>query len=184
MITAVIRDVRLAGEKPKGDEVLEVDQNTPLTWPVQWLVSLSDSKKGDVFLKIMAHGGGNSGAPRNVVSQGGFGIMFCREWIQVDTLWMLNPLRDKLKGVDLLSCGAAYITPGFEGKHGDGNFLCYRMAQTLRTTVRASTATQSYQAHGKWTDSHDPMDFGGWEGTVFTYDKTGAVIKVEHKPEK
>jgi hypothetical protein len=75
-----------------------------------------------------------------------------------------------------------YITPGCDGKEGDGNLLCYRFAQITGTTVRASTATQQYLQHGKYVSSHDSLDFGPWEGTVLTYGPSGAVVKVEQAP--
>jgi hypothetical protein len=172
----VIRDVRLAGEKPKGDKVLEVDQNTPLNWPVLWLSDISKDNGGDVYLKIMAHG------IETKTSQGGYGIWFCKEGINLTTLEQLKPLFGKVKKIDLLACGAAYITPGCEGKEGDGNLLCYRLAQVTGAYVRASTATQLYTVSGDWAWSHDPLDFGPWEGTVLTYGPTGGVVKVEHAP--
>jgi len=106
-------------------------------------------------------------------SQGGSGVQFCKENITLGTVARFAPLRGLLKGIDLLACGAAYITPGFEGREGDGNLLCCRLAQTTQTFVRASTATQLYYGL-------PAIDFGEWEGTVLTYASSGAVVKVEH----
>lgn len=182
----IIRDVRLEGGKPKGNEVLEVDANTPLDWPLLWTKGKSKDYGGDVYLRIAAHGyetavmdhlplasGSQSRIESVHQSQGGSGIQFCKENITLSTLAKFSLLNGLLKGIDLLACGAAYITPGFEGREGDGNLLCYRLAQITQTFVRASTATQLY--YGLPT-----IDFGEWEGTVLTYAPSGAVVKVEH----
>jgi hypothetical protein len=181
----IIRDVRLSGPRPRGDEVLEVDENTPLDWPFRWIGSKSDQYKGDVSLKILAHGyetragflAGSRGTPLAVYSQGGSGIQFCREGIVLGTISQFVRIRGKVKMIEILGCGAAYITPGCEGREGDGNLLCFRLAQIAQTIVRASTATQIYSNDG-------PIDMGPWEGTVLTYGPSGAVVKVEHAPEK
>lgn len=83
-----------------------------------------------------------------------------------------------MNGVDLYACGVAYITPKYEGKVGDGNILCSRMAQILGTCVRASTATQYYNPG----TAASGLDFGRWEGTVLTYGPRGDVVNVEHDP--
>jgi hypothetical protein len=56
-----------------------------------------------------------------------------------------------------------------------------KMAQTLQTNVRASTATQVYAAREGWPFAPH-LDFGLWEGTVLTYGPKGNVIKVEQGP--
>ena len=52
----IIRDVRLEGSKPDGDEVLEVNYDTPISWPILWTLNKSKEYGGDVYLRIMAHG--------------------------------------------------------------------------------------------------------------------------------
>lgn len=185
----IVRDVRLLGGKPVGKDVLEVDERTPIDWPVAWIKSKSESSgyKGNVYLRIAAHGYDTkmSGpplwgeirrgipTPTSTWSQGGSGLQFCKENLRLATLPRFAALRGLLKGIDLLACGAAYITPGFEGKDGDGNVLCSRLAQITQSYVRASTATQMYYGL-------PAIDFGEWEGTVITYGPSGAVYKVEN----
>jgi hypothetical protein len=188
----IIRDVRLKGGKPKGTEVLEVDEDTPISWPILWTKTKSDFYDGAVYLRIAAHGfetlekivdpvewamrernSRNADDCQMIFSQGGSGIQFCKENITLSTLSKFSPLKGLLRGIDLLACGAAYITPGFEDKDGDGNLLCYRLAQITQTWVRASTATQLYYGLPQ-------INFGEWEGTVLTYAPSGAVVKVEH----
>src|SRR5262245_53774524 len=180
----IIRDVRLEGLRPAGKEVLEVDENTPLIWPINWIAATSDKYGGDVRVKIMAHGigfysgdlVGNYGYTHPQYTQGGAGILFCKQGIRLATIEKFRALRGKVMWIDILGRGAAYHTPPRDGREGDGNLLRYRLAQMTQTFVRASTATQEY------TDIGGAIDFGRWEGTVLTYDKTGAVVKVEHAP--
>jgi hypothetical protein len=178
----IIRDVRVEGPRPKGNLVLEVAGNTPLSWPLLWVASEAGNE-GNSLLKIIAHGlgiyvaslAGNYGARVPVVSQGGSGLKFCREGITLATLPQFSAWRGKLRQIEILGCGAAYITPGYEGKEGDGNLLCSRLAQITQANVRASTATQMYNLA--------TMDMGSWEGTVLTYGPLGDVIRVEQAPE-
>ncbi|MCC6368849.1 MAG: hypothetical protein IT165_35455 [Bryobacterales bacterium] len=186
----IIRDVRLLGWKPAGKEVLEVNFDTPIEWPINWAADKSDTYKGDVRIRIMAHGfetyvrteGSDANGmctEKNIYSQGGAGIQFCKENITISTISRFAKWKGKVKAIELLSCGAAYITPGKEGKQGDGNYFCYRFAQITGASVRASTATQRYSYGTKDTG----IEFGRWEGMVYTYDSTGAVVKVEKEPE-
>jgi hypothetical protein len=113
-----------------------------------------------------------------VSSQGGGGIQFCREGILLSTINRFAALSNrpnlpisKVKKIEILGCGAAYINPGYEGRAGDGNLLCYRLAQIAQTYVRASTAAQPYTA-----GNDRPLQFGPWAGTVVTYSPTGAGV--------
>jgi hypothetical protein len=180
----IVRDVRLQGPRPRGTEVLEVDADTPLAWPISWLCAKANAySSAYVRLILMAHGYETQTAQGRAIfgttigakySQGGGGIQFCKEGISLDTVARFAPLRELLDWIDLKNCGTAYITPGFEGGKGDGNVLCSRLAQITQTPVRASTATQLYDA--------TTTDFGVWEGTVLTYGPNGNVIRVEQDP--
>jgi hypothetical protein len=182
----IIRDVRLTGARPEGNEVLEVDSRTPLDRPIGWVSYKAEAYKGDVRVQILCHGAGVPLYVRQradvlwgpdkewVFSQGGLGLIFCEEGVKLDNVHEFRLWRDKVKKIDIMGCGAAYITPGYEGRDGDGNLLCMRFAQWTKADVRASTAAQEYNFRR--------MQFGGWEGTVLTYDWTGKVSKVEYSP--
>jgi hypothetical protein len=183
MSDLIVRDMRLQGQRPAGIEVLEVDENTPLDWPINWLHSRASAHGGQVRVRIMAHAAGfysaatvgSYGGLQPQYSQGGAGVQFCQQGINLGTIAKFSRLHGKLAQIEILGCGAAYITPGREGKDGDGNVLCSRLAQITGASVRASTALQRY-------DNTGPIDFGRWEGTVLTYGPSGAVVKVEHAP--
>jgi hypothetical protein len=186
----IVRDVRLEGSRPRGNEVLEVDENTPISWPISWILNRAKFYNSNyVWLKILAHGFEaplTSGLPmatgtnttvqewQGGFSQGGDGIQFCKEGLNLWTIGQFKKLFEWLDWTDIYSCGTAYITPGQQGGPGDGNLLCSNLARILGCPVRASTATQYYDKNGS--------EFGKWEGTVLTYGPKGNVIKVEQSP--
>jgi hypothetical protein len=182
----IIRDVRLTGPRPEGNEVIDVDSRTPLDFALGWVSNKAEAYHRDVRVKILCHGVGVplyvrqradvpfGGDKQTVLSQGGLGLVFCEEGVALNNVHEFRLWRDKVKKIDIMGCGAAYITPGYEGKYGDGNLLCMRLAQWTKADVRASTAGQEYDFR--------IMQFGGWEGTVLTYDWTGKVSKVEYSP--
>lgn len=53
--------------------------------------------------------GGNTQA---VVSPGGAGMQVCRENLTLDTVGYFKAWAGKVKRIDMLGCGIAYITPG------------------------------------------------------------------------
>jgi hypothetical protein len=181
----IIRDTRLEGARPAGNEVLEVNSRTPLDQALGWVSNKADQYNRDVRVRILCHGAGVPlyvrqldvlyGPDKQVVfSQGGLGLVFCEDGVALNNVHEFRLWRDKVKKIDILGCGAAYITPGYEGKNGDGNLLCMRLAQYTQADVRASTAAQEYNFRR--------MQFDGWEGTVLTYDSSGRVSKVERSP--
>jgi hypothetical protein len=179
----VVHDKRIAGwmpwTKPSVKELLQVDEDDTLSSMIAWVVGKSAQYGGDVRLKLMAHGitaasvpdalidgPRTSGVQRaTIASQGGFGLNLCKEGLSLQTVQRFYPWHRKIKQIDILGCAAAYITPGREGKIGDGNLLCLKLAQITGSYVRASTAPQEYNTH--------TIDFGPWEGFVITYSPTG-----------
>ena len=174
-----VRDTRLEGARPSVTEWLDVTKDTPLSVPIQWVVSKSAQYSGRVRVRLIGHGLSGGSLPevvpisplryevryRTTWSKGGWGLQFCKENLTVETISNFSAWLGKVKQIDILGCAFAYITPGREGKPGDGNFLSYRFAQITGAYVRASTADQYYLVNG--------MDFGQWEGTVTTYAPTG-----------
>ncbi len=177
------RDLRLPGCPPAGKYLLQVDEKTPLALAIKWVCDQYDALDAPLALEIFAHGYESLmsetdpmlQSEKKTLSQGGGGIVFCKEDITIGTVLRFRPWRGKVKSIVLHSCGAAYITPGSAGGPGDGNMLCSQLAMNSGATVQASTATQHYA--GCRSDGH--MDFPKWEGSVFTYGPDGKVIKVE-----
>jgi hypothetical protein len=180
----IVRDMRVSGFTPRGNQVLEVDQYVPLASIVAWILGKAIHYNSSyVWLKIIAHGfttpqaglaTGYSSPTVTEYSQGGMGIQLGQEAITLQTVSKFRHLFEWLDWTDIRSCGAAYITPGYEGRIGDGNILCSRLAQALGCPVRASTATQ-YDRLGN-------LNGTAWEGTVLTYGPKGNVINVENNP--
>lgn len=163
MKSIVVRDVRLGGWKPRGDFVLEVNFDTPLSWFFTWVKDTATKNGPDVKLQIMCHGYPG-------------GLQFCKEDINSSNVQLMSQLSGMIKGIELYACAVAYIKPGSAGGAGDGNVFCYRMAQLAKTTVKASTATQFYYTG---ENRGNALDFDTWEGTVLTYGPLGNVVKVE-----
>ncbi len=185
----IVWDKRLNGFSPTGD-VYEVDENKDIQDVFRKINEVSEEHKGNICLKIMAHGYESyyskvimGDGPRvcgsQIVtehSQGGFGIQFCKEYILHKNINLWKQVARKMKKIIIYSCGAAYITPGSNGGDGDGNVLCYRLAQNTGAYVRASTASQMYWA---WPN----INFSDWEGVVLDYGPAGNVVDVFPKEE-
>jgi hypothetical protein len=180
MHTLIWRDVRLKGWRPnEGDKtkVMECNFDTPLSWFVTYSSSYADTTKKEkndiVLLKLMAHG-------RYLDGNGGYGVEFCKDDLSVLTLAQISGLRGKFAaGVELYACGAAAVTPGSGVDLGNGAIFCRRLAMTLATNVKASDTPQLY---GMGTGPKNGIDFGKWQGNVFTWDKNGILIKKEIYP--
>ena len=181
MHTLIWRDVRLNGWRPNGGnktKVMECNFDTPLTWFVTYSSSYASSIKKEkddiVLLKLMAHGYYDKNG------NGGYGVQFCKGDLSISTLTQISGLRGKCAGgIELYACGAAAITPGSGASVGNGAIFCRRLAMTLATTVKASDAPQLY---GQGTGPKNGIDFGKWQGNVFTWDKNGTLIKKEVYP--
>jgi hypothetical protein len=185
----IAHDVRVEGRTPTTDsdgkeaDWGQVGHTTPLSSFIWCLQESSRRNNGEIRLIIIAHGEASS-AGRTKYPSGdgeklpGGDIMFCKEHIKVSTVEQLQPLNGMVKGgVELHVCRACMITPGREGRDGDGNLLCSKMARIIGTTVKASSARQKYLDRGELG-----LKTCRWEGTVLTYGPKGDVIKVEHNP--
>lgn len=162
------------GVRPPYKELIEVGEKSPLADVIDWVVFKSWQYSGDVRVIIMAHGI-ESATVRGVYTQaqGGFGVSLCKETLTLDTVERFAPWKKiarppattGVKQIDIRGCGAAYIVPGRDGQIGDGNYLCYKLAQITGSYVRASTAPQPYD--------FTRMVFLPWVGLVQTYGPTG-----------
>lgn len=55
--------------------------------------------------------------------------------------------------------------------------MCSKLAQYTQAEVTASDAIQKYW-QGTWGIFGNTIDFGDWEGTVYTWDATGSCVGV------
>ena len=171
-----VHDLRLVGRTPPGNYPrFDVDETTPLSYFVTRTLQEAAAYRDEVRLLLHTHGWERKGLG------GGFGLVLCREGLTLDTVDALAPLNGHIHGgIVLYGCGAAHIAPGREGRPGDGNLLCSRMAQITGTTVTAGTADQySAGLAGPRDRPQDvvihPCDF---RGDVLVYGPSGAVIEV------
>jgi hypothetical protein len=112
--------------------------------------------------------------------------------ITINDLPWFKTISGSLKQLELYACLVARI--GSAPECGDqivydGNQFCYRLAQTIQAEVKASIHLQYYYdgTVGLWCfrrPNGDGIHFGHWNGTVYTWDRTGAIINVEEFPYK
>jgi len=180
MFRFIVHDTRLVGYAPAGAEIeaIKVDAGTLLSSFIQKAMNASERKGKEISIEIMSHGEDTGGD-----------LICCKEHIKLSTVNQFLPLQGGVKGgIVIYSCRAAMIAKGKANQDGDGNMLCSRLAQVVRTTVKASTALQEYSfSRGKSGGCNkgpivSPIEWGEWEGTVLTYGPEGNVIDVENHP--
>jgi hypothetical protein len=166
-VTFIAHDVRLIGRSPTNYARWNVDETISLSQFAKgfadWAFNAAhnrapDEDSFDVVLKFWAHGRPGQ-------------LQFCREWITLQTVEQLRPLRPFVYLIEIYGCKV--------GGGSDGNMLCSRMASICDAYVRAASATQQYAYRGK----DDALDFGRWEGIVNTWAPGGAIVQTESNPE-
>jgi hypothetical protein len=192
----VVHDVRLFGWKPQGD-VLEVNGDTPLQWVIDQTVLRGKKCGGNLILKLMCHGlPGFVQCARGAFqhptlsakvtdpAKGGVYIGPGKSGISTADLSKLSQLQEKFRRIEFHSCLVARIGPCHEAnghKCYDGNAFCYKLAQAVKAEVRASIHLQWYW---RGTGPHNGIDFGEWNGRVFTWGPKGNIISSEQFPYK
>lgn len=182
MPTFILRDVRLHGWKPQGD-VIEVNFDTPLSWLINRIQDRGNKCSGNLVVKIMCHGlpgylqccRGARGHP-----QAGPGITSADRQT-------FKKIAGLVKRLELHSCLVARIGSCWETRSlgfrtvYDGNAFCFKLAQTIEAEVKASIHVQYY-----WpgTGKTNGVDFGHWNGLVYTWNADGAIIKKVQYPYK
>lgn len=179
MAEFIVRDVRLPGWKPSGD-TLEVNFDTPLQWVLD---NIKTRASNDLVVKFMCHG-----LPGYLMfAQGAAAHPTAGNGVTVNDLAMFSQISGKLKRLEFHACLVARIGSCHEcnGHTGyDGNYFCYRMAQTIGAEVKASIHLQYYQ-NGAYTSGAPigtGINFKGWNGRVFTWNADGSIQKMEDFP--
>lgn len=172
----ILWDDRVVGTRPRrGDRTYQVNNGTHLSWILRNVAERAQMHQSQNFnLHIIAHGFERPDSEGHLV--GGWGINICREGINIRTLSQFRRWHGLINCIYIYSCSAARIAPNAtpEGD-GDGNYLCYRLAQITGAYVFASTANQIYLHNN--TDGRG-IDVGNWEGVVFGYAPNGSSVKV------
>jgi hypothetical protein len=185
MHTFIIRDVRLEGWKPPGD-VIETNYNTPLSWVMDCIKYRGKKYGGDLKVIFMCHG-----LPGYLQCANGTALHpTCKNGITINDLGWFKTIAGSLKRLELYSCLVARIggCPEANGHVGyDGNAFCFQLAQTIQAEVKASIHLQYYRKGetGIWIfkrPNGDGINFGEWNGKVFTWDKTGKIIDTQEFP--
>lgn len=200
-VNVIAHDTRLEGRTPACSSSavsFEVDGETPIQDFFNRCRSIAVENGGIGDLNIMAHGaelvfgGANLG--------GGYGVMFCREFIQLENVTLFALLADRVRHINLYVCSAAAVSPDvhhLDVRHpesggvwsGDGNELCRRIAIYAQATLTAAIEIQAYSPSDETSSlfgvelfSVGEIDFGEWEGPVLTYDASGNIIDRQVNP--
>lgn len=193
-INVIVHDTRLPGRTPLSTSSFanfEVSESTPLSDFFGECETIAEAHGGIATLYIMAHGAEMEFAGH---IGGGYGVMFCREFITLDNVGSFERLADKVEQIVLLVCSAAAVSVDITHVdierpdrsrtfHGDGNELCRQMAINARVPVTAAREVQAYVSDERCITfagyellcSSGFIDFGDWEGTVVQYDANGNI---------
>jgi hypothetical protein len=180
----IIRDVRLQGWRPGGD-VIEVNFDTPLQWIVD---SINRRASEDLRVIIMCHGlPGYLQCANGVVGHPKVG-----NGITIDDLPTFEKIAGSLWRLEFYSCLVARIGTCPEcGDHEgyDGNAFCFKMAKAIQAEVKASIHLQYYYdgTKGIWwfrRPNGEGINFGEWNGRVFTWNRKGEIIQTQDYPYK
>jgi hypothetical protein len=180
----IVRDVRLAGYRPNGD-VIEVTGDTPFRYVIDMIIDRGRTRNGNVRAIFMAHGlpgfiqCANGRMPHPTAGPG----------IGITDLDQFSRLKGYIKQITFYSCLVARIGTCFEcgGDEGyDGNAFCYRLAKATNARVKASIHLQYYDEGAANYSFKRPngqaIQFGHWNGTVFTWGPDGSIIRTEQWP--
>jgi hypothetical protein len=173
----ILWDDRVRGRRPaRGHRTYQVNNGTHLSWILRNVAERAQAHRGQTFnLHIIAHGFERPDSSGHMV--GGWGINICREGINIHTLRQFERWNGLVNNIFIYSCSAARIASNATADgDGDGNFLCYRLAQITGAHVFASTANQVY-LHDN-TDGRG-IDVGRWEGRVFAYSPDGRSVQLD-----
>ncbi len=193
-VNVIVHDTRLEGRTPASSSSFvnfDVGEDTPLQDFLNRCRSIAYERSGISTLYIMAHG---VEIPFGDHVGGGYGIMFCQEFIHLDNVEQFALLADKVEHIVLLVCSAAAVSfdishvdivrPELSRTfHGDGNELCRQMAIYAQAPVTAAREVQAYSSPEHCTTfagyelfcSSGIIDFGDWEGSVVQYDALGNI---------
>lgn len=226
-VSVIYHDTRLEGLTPSPEPGLitrSVGSSTSLVNFFRTCRDIATANGGIDTLTIMAHGIEVSRATSSgPVTGGGYGIRFCHEGINLNTVGLdlretaapdgatdeslgFNLLHGLVDVIVICVCSIADVSPDSETDEGpmrgDGMELCRRIATSAGCTVIASDEVQAFLGtvevcptfgsrddflcinyqYEECRDELVEIDFGGWEGTVYTINEHGEIVGTEHYP--
>lgn len=190
-IKIIADDTRLGGRTPvafPSSVSLHVDDGTPLDSFLNRCASLAQIHGGISTLYMIAQAVDQVFAGE---SDGGDGILFCHENIDIRNVDRLAPLRGMVEHIILIVCSPlptpfdVYVSKASDPEllidhQHDGDELCKQLAfHTGATVVLAREPRhRSVEAYSPFAgyelqSEADLVDFGAWDGVVTRYDANG-----------
>lgn len=173
-VRVIVHDSRLAGDAPweRVNATCVVSKAHTVKSILNW-IKLKSTKYGQIDdLYIMAHGRVNKST-----GKGGYGVVLGKEGITLGNVDRWVGLRGDVGHIYLYTCAAAdwdIKAVGLGAATGDGMTMCSKLAQYTGALVTASDAIQWYSG----TKKGQVIDFGAWEGKVYTFDASGSCVDV------
>jgi hypothetical protein len=174
MYSVLLHDKRLSGNTPDRSDTtgFTVEEGDPLDRVLGW-VNACHRMKGQIEdLVIMCHGYVN---PKN--GKGGHGLQLSKDGVFLYNINKWTAIQGKVNWIFIYACNAADVDPTVSANEGDGRELCRRMAAMTGATVIAPVKTQEYDR--SWNPlSWREIDFGGFQGPVYSFAPDGTVRKL------
>jgi hypothetical protein len=177
-----IHDKRLQGNPPPiSQNTFQVDENWKIVNAFAWVSSYAKSKNGLDVLYIMCHGLYVYEENDQVQASGpigGYGLQLCSEGLTVNNVAAVGKMIEGLiDNIVIFACGAASDQ---SSSLINGQYLCANLAVKSKATVYAADRKQWYNPGSTSGGSADvPLDFGAWEGTVYSFTPDGIVRPIE-----
>jgi hypothetical protein len=177
----LIHDRRLAGNPPGdlADNTYEVDQNVSIAHALGWIAEYSRRSGGLTDLYVMCHGFEGNFDYRDQASttetHGGFGLQLCAEGLSLYNATLTTVLKNKVRRITIYACATADTASYNAGTGADGMRFCGEIALWTGAEVIAAVQTQYYiMPRSLWerirgTNTAGTIDFGQWEGPVFSF---------------
>lgn len=142
---------------PKSKSVKEI---------VEWVAEVARSASGGYLETLVINCHGRAG--KISIGQG----------IRIYNVAEFNVLKKEglVNRIWVKACEVARIEKA--GTKTDGNYLCYRLAQESGAYVKASKNRQWISPDFPLIDEYPYGFVDDWEGTVYTWNPQGAIIKV------
>ncbi len=180
----ILHDTRLNGSAPSGlaDNIFKVDKKNDTAHVFQWIATYARSQGGLDNLFIMCHGGVKStgGVHCDVsaqsIEQRARGLQIGAQNLLLSNLNVTAALNGLVKKITVYACNIAETDPGAKNTADDGKLFCKNLAGYTGAEVIASSEAQTYHKRGilrYFSDKAGTIDFGAWEGPVFSFTPDG-----------